>query len=277
MTETFVPTLRNELDIATPITGEAVRLSVRPTSFVLRAAGALIDIVVSLIVLLGLFIVLWSAAGAGMVDESTASALSIVVLVFSVVVLPTGIELMTHGRSLGKLAIGARIVRNDGGPIGFRHAVTRSLVGLIDFYLSFGGLAAILGLVSDRSRRLGDMLAGTYSQHERVPRIRRVPPVLPPELADWASVADVARLPENLARRMSAFLEHSAGYVPQSRAALAAALVAEAAPYVSPMPQADPETVLRGIAVLRRDRDTAALALRRRRLDALDPLLTGEA
>lgn len=277
MTESFVPTLRNELDVATPITGEAVRLSVRPTSFILRAAGALIDIVVSVAVLIGLFFILSAAGGAGMIDDSTATALTIVILVFSFVVLPAAIELLLRGRSLGKLAVGARIVRNDGGPIGFRHAITRALVGILDFYITLGGLAAIVGLVADRSRRLGDMLAGTYSQHERVPKVRRVPPMLPPELAEWASIADVARLPENLARRVSAFLEHADGYVPQSRIALASTLLAEVAPFVSPLPATDPETTLRGIAVLRRERDTAALALRCRRLDALDPLLTGEA
>ena len=38
-------------------------------------------------------------------------------LVTVMVVLPTTVETLTRGRSLGKLAMGIRIVRDDGGPV----------------------------------------------------------------------------------------------------------------------------------------------------------------
>ena len=33
--------------------------------------------------------------------------------------IPTAVETLSQGKSLGKLAVGARIVRDDGGSIGF--------------------------------------------------------------------------------------------------------------------------------------------------------------
>ena len=66
------------------------------------------------------------------------STLVSVVLCF--VVVPAAVETLSRGRSLGKLAAGLRIVRDDGGAIRFRHAVIRALIGFLEIYLTFGGL-----------------------------------------------------------------------------------------------------------------------------------------
>jgi hypothetical protein len=94
-------------------------------------------------------------------------------------------------------------------------------------------------------------------------------PVLPPELAGWAQIADVARLPDRLARRISQFLQSAPRMVPTARARVAHDLLAEATPYVSPMPPAHPEAVLVGITVLRRERERRALENSDRRAEKL--------
>ena len=41
---------------------------------------------------------------------------------------PALLVTLTRGRTVGKLALGLRVVRDDGGPVGFRHCLTRTLV-----------------------------------------------------------------------------------------------------------------------------------------------------
>ncbi len=257
------------------VTGEAVGLDLRPTSFVLSLAGALIDYVVYLAGFIGLLVVVSLANDHALVDSSTATALSVVAVVIAFIAAPTAIETATHGKSLGRLAVGSRVVRLDGGSIGFRHALTRALVGFLEIVTTVGGLAIIVGLLDSRSRRLGDLVAGTYALNERVPRLGRVVYDVPPHLAGWATVADVARLPDSLARRLSAFLQQAPTMSPASRIRMAASLAHETAPYVHPLPATDPETFVVAVSALRRNREYRALEAERAVLARLAPALDG--
>ena len=92
------------------LTGEAVALDLHPTGFVLRAVGALIDVVASLIV----YFVTFSAAigsllSAG-VEQAVVMAVAILLAVVCLVGVPIAVETLTKGKSLGKLAIGGRNV-----------------------------------------------------------------------------------------------------------------------------------------------------------------------
>jgi uncharacterized RDD family membrane protein YckC len=257
------------------VVGEAVALDVRPTGFVLRAAGAAIDVLASLAVALLLALGLVWLAAQGLLDGSSAAACGIAALVLSIVVLPVIVETASRGRSLGRWAVGARIVRADGGGIGLRHAVARALVGILEVYLTFGGLAALVGLLSPRAQRLGDLVAGTRSQHERVPAYPAPLPPVPPHLVAWASEADVGRLPDALGRRLARFLTQRSAMTPASRARLAAELADEAAVHVSPLPATDPESVVTAVGAVRREREHRALMLERDRMAALEPILAG--
>jgi uncharacterized RDD family membrane protein YckC len=257
------------------MTGEAVGLDLRPTSFVLRGAGALVDVIVYLGVWIGGVLVVNSPALAGALDDAAVKAVTIASLVFCIVVLPTAVELLTHGKSLGRLMVGARIVRDDGGAIGFRHAFIRALTGVLELFMSLGGIAALFGLLNGRTKRMGDILAGTYSQYERVQR--REPEVfgVPVALVGWSRSADVARMPDGLARRIAQFLRQAGGLTPETRIRVAAQLANEAARFVSPLPQADPELFLAAVAAVRRERELLALQLTKQRLGSVEPVLTG--
>ncbi len=256
------------------ITGEAVALDVRPASVILRGAGAIIDTIVYVAVYL-LILLTFSLTVAQLVDPALIQALAIAGLVFSLLIVPMLVETLTHGRSLGKLAIGARIVRDDGGAISLRHAFIRSLTGVLEIIMTAGGLAATTALLNNRSKRLGDLLAGTYSQHERVPRNKEVPRPLPEPLLAWAETVDVARLPDALARRVAQYLRQSSQLTPQTRERLANSLAAEVTPFVSPLPDAPAEYFLVGVAAVRREREHSALLLEQERLERLAPVLTG--
>ncbi|MBX3092611.1 MAG: RDD family protein [Cryobacterium sp.] len=255
------------------ITGEAVALSVRPTGFVLRGAGAVIDWVVYFGLWIGIFFALSILLAGGILSDATFSAFIVVALVFCIVVIPTTVELLSRGRSLGKLAIGARIVRDDGGAIGFRHAFIRALTGVLEIFGTLGGMAALVALFNSKAKRLGDRIAGTYSQNERITRYEAPVFGVPLELVEWSRTADVAKMPDQLGRRISQFLSSASGYTPQSRVWAARSLAAEAAPYVSPLPAADPELFLAAISVVRRDREFAALQAEKARLATLAPAL----
>lgn len=257
------------------ITGEAVALDLRPASFVLRAAGAIIDWLVYFGTYLVLALVFFNIAGQLGLDEAITRAITIVGLVLAIVVIPTAVETLSQGKSLGKLAIGARIVRDDGGSIGFRHAFIRALTGVFEIYFTFGGMAAIVALLNGRAKRLGDLVAGTYSQHERVAKL--VPPAfgMPAELVEWSRTADVAKLPDALARRVAQFLSQATAMTPDSRSRLARQLANEIAVFVSPLPSSEAEPFLAAVAVLRRDREFGALTLENDGLERLAPVLEG--
>ena len=257
------------------VTGEAVGLDVRPAGFVLRLAGVAIDYVAYALVLVGLIIVVAVSNSRSLIDDSTSTALVVGSIVICLVGLPTAIETATRGRSLGKVIVGARVVRLDGGAIGFRHAFTRALVGLLEIVTTTGGVAVVVGLLNSRSRRLGDLLAGTYALNVRPPQGARVVYGVPSILEAWSRVADVARLPDSLARRMSAFLQQAPRLSPESRVRLAGQLAEEASAFVSPLPQVDAETFVAGVSAVRRKRETVALLREAAALARLAPALTG--
>lgn len=258
-----------DLDQDEVLTGEAVALDVQPLGFFLRALGVLIDMLIGVVLLL-LFV--WGTAwlaSLGAFDGAVLPILTIVVLVLVLVVLPTVVETTTRGRSVGKLAVGGRIVRTDGGAAGFRHAFIRALVGVFELWFTVGAVAALVGAFTPRSQRLGDLIAGTYSERTRTPRLPDVRTGIPPVLAEWAAIADVARLPERLSRRIAQFSVSAPSMAPPARARVAASLAREAAEHVSPVPAVDPETFLIGVAAVRRERELRALQLETARADAL--------
>lgn len=253
------------------LSGEAVAIDVQPIGFLLRAAGGLVDMLISFIVYLAFVLLqVWLSLN-GVLDQQTTRIYMVVTLVVSFLVLPVTIEMATHGRSVGKLMVGGRIVRVDGGAITFRHSFIRGLIGVLEVYLTLGGLAVVVGALSSRSQRLGDLVAGTYSQRIRTPKLGAHAPVMPYELADWARIADVARLPDRLARRISQFLRSAEQLAPVPRARIAHELLAEATPFISPMPAAAPEQILVAATVLRRERERRALSI----ADARTEKLTG--
>jgi len=262
-------------DVQELVTGEAVALDLRPQSFILRAAGAIIDYLVYFGSYIGIMVLLFTFADQLGLDQAVLQAIAVAGIVLCIVVIPVSVELLSHGKSLGKLAIGARIVRDDGGAIGFRHAFIRALTNVFETYMTFGGVAAIVALLNGRAKRMGDLIAGTYSQNERVSKV--VPPVygVPVELVAWAQTADVARMPDALARRTAQFLGQAPALTPASRERLSRELANEVSVYVSPVPATNAELFLAAVSALRRDRELAGLRLEQAGLERLAPVLGG--
>lgn len=260
------------------VTGEGVAVELPVATLLQRLGGALIDWVVYLIVFV---LVLLTTLMVDFSSDAVAGTIVILDIVTCLVVIPATVEFLSGGRSLGKLALGLRVVRDDGGRISVRHSLARALVGFVEvlFPLMPGGVIPIVvGLLNIRSKRLGDMAAGTFAINERV-RLRLLPPVqMPPMLGEWAMHADIAAFPPSLAIAVRQFLGRSNQLAPAVRDRVGRELYRSAMRYVSPAPppMIHHEHVLAAILADRRRRDALRLAredFRRARLVPRDPLM----
>ncbi|NHA66710.1 RDD family protein [Phycicoccus sp. CMS6Z-2] len=240
-----------------------------------RAGSGLVDLVVALALLVG---VTW---GVGYLvqnaSDAVGTAVGLVGFVLVAVAFPAAVETVTRGRTLGKLVFGLRAVRDDGGPITSRHAITRALVGFVEIYSMLGVPALVTSAVNGRSKRLGDLAAGTYVVSTRARLQLPRPPQMPPPLAAWASAADVTALPSGLTVAIRQFLARAATLSPEARVPMAVQLLRETMTHVAPEPPPGyhPEYVLAAVVAERRRRDSARLArdqALRDRLVAPDPL-----
>ena len=253
------------------VTGEAVALDLPAASLGSRMASGLIDVVVTMAALLVAVLLLGPLAG--MTDAAVAAALVVLVTVVVFVLYPATMESLTRGRSLGKLALGLRTVRDDAGPISFQHAFVRALVGFVEIYLLSGMPAFFSALLSSRGKRLGDHAAGTYVIRERFPLRLPAPVEMPWQLRDWAGSADVVTLPTGLALAIRQLLGRLHQLTPGARDELSVRLAEQAMRFVAPPPPpgTPPEEFLAAVIATRRERDLARLhreAELRRRLTA---------
>lgn len=257
------------------ITGEAVVLELRPASFAARSLGSAIDVLVTIALVIGAVFVM--GAVPNLLDGAAARAIVLVTLVGIVVALPIAVETATRGKSVGKLVMGLRVVRDDGGSIRFRQALVRGLLAVFEIYMSLGSVAFLVCLFNDKSKRLGDMMAGTYAIRDRAPKSQPLQVHTVPALAPWARLADIGRLPDPLARRVSVFLRQGGRMAGPSREAMGFALADEASAFVAPLPPAGtpPEFFLAALMSERRDREFARLSAAEERAAHLRTLLNG--
>jgi uncharacterized RDD family membrane protein YckC len=243
------------------VTGEAVVLDLRVAKLASRALAMALDVLIQFALLFGAFMVL--AIALPEIDEALGVAILLVLLVLVMIGYPVVFETLSRGRSLGKLAVGLRVVRVDGGPIRFRHALVRGLAGfVVDFWTLglFGAVAVIVSLCSSDGRRVGDFLAGTLVVRERVPESAGYPAIaMPPGLEGWAAQLDLTRLPDDLALASRQFLGRFGQLRPEASHALGWGLAEQVGNALgTPVPPGVPPwAFLAAVLAERRNRDHA--------------------
>ncbi|AGM26982.1 RDD domain-containing protein [Mycobacteroides abscessus subsp. massiliense] len=196
------------------VTGDAVVLDVKVAQLPVRVVSAFIDIFVQMIVLYGgIFVVAFSLS---QFDAALTGALSIVYSVLALVGYPVLWEMATRGRSLGKMAMGLRVVSDDGGPERLRQAVIRALSAVVEIFMFMGAPAVIASLASAKGKRLGDIFAGTMVISERGPKLPP-PPMMPPQLAQWAQSLQLSGLTSDQADLARQFLNRAGQLAPHTR------------------------------------------------------------
>ncbi len=238
------------------VIGEGVVLDTATANIGTRIVGGLIDVAVTVAVAWGGGVLLDSLVPQGL-DFAAIAAISVVFTAFLFVIGPATVETLTRGRSLGKLAMGIRIVRDDGGPISARHAFGRALTAVFETWMVAGMISILVALVSSRGKRVGDMLAGTYAVRVRAARQTRTHMVMPQGLEEWSSTVDIRRLPDGLALTARQFLGRAMTLHPTSRAQIGQRLYEQIKEYVAPLPPhpVHPETFIAAVLVTRRDRE----------------------
>lgn len=227
------------------VSGEAVELDVRAARLGSRVLALLIDLVAQLAVGLALgaaLSVLVLSLPGDIMDAALAGGMQLVLLVLVLVGYPVLMERFAGGRTLGKLAVGLRVVRADGGPVGVGQSLTRALVGvavewpgLVLPLLSWAASVTVM-LTDPRGRRLGDLVAGTLVVHTRgAGGWRPAPPPVPP-LLGWAGTLDLTRVDDGLALAVRQYLGRLHQLASADRIRLGRELWAEVAAVTSPPP-----------------------------------------
>ncbi len=241
------------------VTGEAVVLELPVASFPGRLLALIIDLIIQ--ATLGLVALISLSALLSRLNDDYIAAVLVSVYLAITVVYATAWETMTRGKTPGKMALGLRVVGDDGSPERFRQALVRSLVGLIEIY-SLPPVALITSIVSAKGKRLGDIFAGTYVLQERMPARASLPPVLatvPPPLTGWAQSLQLSALSDQTADAASTYLRRFAELTPRARESLGNQLAAAVAAEVSPPPPpgTPPAAYLAAVLAVRRERDQA--------------------
>jgi uncharacterized RDD family membrane protein YckC len=219
--------------MADVVTGDAVVVEVQIAQLPVRAVAAVIDLAV--IFVFYIFGLILALATQPEFDDALVAAFVVIFTVLVLVGYPVTFETTTRGRSLGKMAMGLRVVSDDGGPERFRQALFRALAAVVEIWMFVGGPAVICSLLSSKGKRIGDVFAGTVVISERGPRLEP-PPVMPPALAWWASSLQLSGLRPQTAQMARQFLSRERQLNPQVRDQMAHRITAEVAAQISPPP-----------------------------------------
>ena len=174
-------------EIETP---EGVSLRLRAAGALPRAQAWTVDLFLRLVVF---FIAMIPLSLFGKGGSGLAMLLMFALLwAYSVVC-----EVWLDGQTLGKRALGLRVVNADGTPVTWLPSVVRNLLRVVDALPGVYGVGLASTLIDPHARRLGDIVAGTMVIHaqdlpagQQVPMLAAVP--LPLVLAADEQAALVA-------------------------------------------------------------------------------------
>lgn len=146
-----------------------VKIEYELASTMQRTAAALIDLVAFIVY----FFILSMVLDLSTVFASLGSQLFVTLLIIKLpwIFYNPLIEYITHGQSLGKYALGIRVVTIDGERPGLREVFTRWLFKgdflwisadfFVIFWFGFGILGILFSSTAERNQRMGDVMANT--------------------------------------------------------------------------------------------------------------------
>lgn len=149
------------------VTPEAVVLEFEPAGVASRLLAYLLDLGAQFFVLSTVLNVLGLGALGGDTIQGIVIALMAISVFATIFGYPVVGETFWRGRTLGKAALGLRVVTVEGGPVTFRHAAIRSMFVVVDVFSMFGLVGLLSMMFTKRSQRLGDLVAGTIVLRER--------------------------------------------------------------------------------------------------------------
>lgn len=198
-----------------------------------RAIAGLLDLTIEVFVLTGLLLLFGAVGG----DTSGFVVAGFIVFAFLVLfgyfVL---FEVLNHGRTPGKVAVGLRVVRTDGGPVTFIPSAVRNLLRLIDGWDLLTIVLCPIGMITvvatRDNQRLGDLAAGTVVARERFAQAKGARPGTAPPVPPVALSWDVSAITPDELITVRRFLERRGTLAFHARMHLADELAARLRPKV---------------------------------------------
>jgi uncharacterized RDD family membrane protein YckC len=177
----------DRLKIETP---EGVELELTLAGLGSRVGATFIDILILGFVLVLVLIAIALLSTASVTDDMATLFLGvgsvlIFVIVFGYYLL---FETMNSGKTPGKAALGIRVIRVDGTPLGFGAVAIRTLLRAVDLLPAFYATGMVSILATSRNQRLGDLAAGTVVIRDRAAAV-------PLSAAGMLGTEDLAGLP----------------------------------------------------------------------------------
>jgi len=242
------------------VTPDAVALDLDVATVGSRGIAYLLDLALLLSVLLLLLLVQAAFTDGTWVTTGLGAAVGLVLAFAWQFGYPIALETLWRGRTLGKAAMGLRVVTVEGAPVGLRHAAIRAATGTFELLATSGLVASASSFVSPRGQRLGDLAAGTVVVRER----RLAPPPValdfrpPPGAEAWVATVDVSRIGPREYALLRDTVRRLPELTPPARATTADALASVLVPRITPLPPpgAPSEAVLQALAAAVQRRGT---------------------
>jgi len=130
-----------------------------------RVLALLLDLVIQ-VFYITICTILFTTLSAGFAANKVFDSGEVIYTAFTLFMLPVFfysfiMEAFFGGQSIGKMALGIRVVKVSGGNPSMGELFLRWSFRLIDIFLSVGSIAALSASSSDKTQRLGDVIANT--------------------------------------------------------------------------------------------------------------------
>ncbi len=168
-----MPTIETSQEIDTP---EGIAISVSMAGPLTRGFAWCIDTMIFsiAIVILNMIFSMMAEFGQGIL---------LILTFFLYWFYPVVFEVLNHGTTPGKKAMGLKVLHVDGTPIGWAASINRNLLRVVDFLPFMYGTGLVAMLLNKKFQRLGDIVAGTLVVYERrskeLPETDDIPPTPP--------------------------------------------------------------------------------------------------
>jgi len=135
-------------------TPDGIELSLHVVGPVPRGVAWTVDFLIRAGVMIGLVLALaWL--------EALGTALLILIWFLINWWYPVLFEVLTHGATPGKKALGIKVIHQDGTPVGWSASIIRNLLRQVDFLPFLYATGLVTMFLNSRFQRLGDLAAGT--------------------------------------------------------------------------------------------------------------------
>ncbi|MCL2161266.1 MAG: RDD family protein [Betaproteobacteria bacterium] len=176
-----MPLLDTVRTIETP---EGVSIRLRLAGPVPRALAWLLDSLIRLIILLVTLIFLAEMGDSGF-------AIWIIIFFLFEWFYPVLFEVLAHGATPGKKALGLTVLQDDGVPVGWSASVVRNLLRFVDFLPTLYAFGLYSMFLNRDFKRLGDIVAKTIVVHQDRPTpMQKLPPGSATPLPVWLSSSE---------------------------------------------------------------------------------------